>query len=117
MELDIGEFRDPIDGEKHDELAVGMLDLAAVDVNASDLIDLEAFPGFRRLGFGRPGDAVALEAPMQGAAAEIWDGVLEAAHHIVQRQQGPAPELHDDGLFSRGEHRAFGLFGIHRALG
>ena len=50
---------------------------------------------------------------MQTRARELWDAFTQAAHHIVQRQQGCAPELHDDGLFGRGKHRALGLSRAH----
>ena len=36
VELDEGELRDTIDGEEHVELAVGVAQLAAVDVDVAD---------------------------------------------------------------------------------
>ena len=41
VELDVGELRDPVDGQEHDELAVGVAQLAAVDVDVADLVGLE----------------------------------------------------------------------------
>ena len=41
VELDVGELRDPIDGQEHDQLAVGVAELAAIDVDVADLVGLE----------------------------------------------------------------------------
>ena len=76
MELDVGELRDAIDGEEHHEPAIGVTQLAAVDVNAVDFVGLEAFALLGRLLDRQPGDAVALEAAVQGAAAEMGDALL-----------------------------------------
>ena len=38
VELDVGEFRDPVDRQEHDELAVGVSQFAAVDVDVADLV-------------------------------------------------------------------------------
>lgn len=74
-------------------------------MDVADLVGLEPFA--LRLGLidRQPGDAVALEAAMQGAAAEVGDSVLQAAQHIVQRQQRLLPERHDDGFLCRRQHR------------
>ena len=55
-------------------------------MDVADLVGLEPFA--LRLGLvdRQPGDTVALEAAMQRATAEVWDGVPQAAEHIVQRQ-------------------------------
>ena len=45
---------------------------------------------------------MALQAAMKSTAAELWDGVAQAAHDVIERQQGAAPELDDDGLLVRG---------------
>src|SRR5215207_1086073 len=47
---------------------------------------------------GQAGDAMPPQAAVQGAAREGRDRLAWAAQHIVQRQQGAAPELDDDGL-------------------
>ena len=39
-----------------------------------------------------------LESAMKRAAAELWDGLLQAVHNVIERHQGAAPELDDDGL-------------------
>jgi hypothetical protein len=41
---------------------------------------------------------MAVQVAMKSAAAELWDGVAQAAHDVIKRQQGPAPKLDDDGL-------------------
>jgi hypothetical protein len=41
---------------------------------------------------------VALEATMQGASAQVWNGILQTAEDIIQRQEGSASELDDDRL-------------------
>src|SRR5690349_16759159 len=107
----MGELRDPIDRQEQDELAVGMVQFAAVDVDVSDLVALEAFACGSDLRLGQARDAVSLEAAMQCAAAEGGDGVLQAAEHVVEREEGSAAELDDDGLLGWGEDGAPGLFG------
>jgi len=76
--------------------------LGAVDVHVADLAGLEPFALVVCLGQGPPEDVVPLEAAVEGAAAEVGDGVPQRAHDIVQRQQGPAPECDDDGFFGGG---------------
>src|SRR4051812_44669044 len=58
-----------------------------------------------------------LQAAMKRAAAELRHGVSEAAHDIIQRQQGTAPELDDDGLLGRGQGGAAGLTPPHGGVG
>jgi len=41
VELDIGELRDPISRQEHDQLILGVAQLAAVDVDVADLVSLE----------------------------------------------------------------------------
>ena len=52
-----------------------------------------------------------LEAAMQSAAAQVGDGVFQAAHDVIEGQQGAAAELDDDGLFGEREHGALGGLG------
>ena len=117
VELDIGELRDPVDRQEHDEPAVGMSQLAAVEVDVADLIGLEPLA----LGLGlfdrQPGDAVALEAALQGAPAEVGDGIPQAAQHVVQRQQRLLAEGHHDGFLGRRQHRALGNLRAHLRIG
>lgn len=107
MELHIGELRHPVDGEKYDQPAFGMTKLAGIDVDVSDLGLGEASPLRRLLTIvGQPGDAVALEASMQGAPGQCREGFPQASQHIVQRWQRPAAELDAHDLFGRCEHAA-----------
>ena len=106
MELDVGELRDPVDGQEHDQLAVGVTQFATVDVDVADLVGLEPLAVLLCLLRRKPGDAMALQAPVQGAAAEIGDGVLQATKHIVQGQQSLLPERYHDGFLGRRQHRA-----------
>jgi hypothetical protein len=69
VELDVGELRDPIDGQEHDQLAVGVAEFAAVDVDVADLVGLEPLALLLGLLDRQSGDAMTLEAAMQGAAA------------------------------------------------
>src|SRR5947209_19976093 len=55
---------------------------------------------------GQPRDAVPLQAAMQGAAGEVRDGVFEAPHEVVERQQGAPAELDDDRFLGWREHGA-----------
>jgi hypothetical protein len=76
VELDAGEFRDPVDGKEHDQLAVGVAQLATVDVDVADLVGLEPLALLLGLLDRQPGDAVALQAAVQGAAAEVGEASL-----------------------------------------
>jgi len=98
VELDVGELRDPVDGQEHHQLAVGMAQLAAVDVHVADLVGLESPALLLGLFDRQSGDAMTLEATMQGTAAEVRDGVSQAAQHIVKWQKCRLPECHDDGF-------------------
>jgi hypothetical protein len=66
---------------------------------------------------GQAGDAVALQAAMERAAAELGDGVPEGAHDVIERQQSATPELDDDRLFGLGEDGAAGLTRPHGRVG
>ena len=65
VKLDIGEFRDAIDGEEHDQLAVGMAQFAAVDVDITDCCLCEPAALRRRLACQQPGAPMAFETAMQ----------------------------------------------------
>ena len=57
---------------------------------------------------------MALQAAVQGAAAEIGDGVLQTTKHIVQGQQSPsAKKRNHDGFLPAGVSTSvlFGVFG------
>ena len=109
VELDVGELRDPVDGEEHDEFAVGMGEFGAVDVDISNIISFEPLALFRGLARWEAGDAVALKATMQGASAQVWNGVLQTAEDVIQWQERPAPEFDDDGFLGRRQDRALRL--------
>ena len=93
VEFDVGELRDPVDGEEHDEFAVGVGEFGAVDVNISNVVSFEPVALFRRLTGREPGNTVALEAAVQGTSAQVWNGVLQTAEDVIQRQERPAPEI------------------------
>ena len=97
---------------------LGRAELGTVDVDVADLRFAERF-ALRAgvFGFRQAGDAMPLEAAMQSAAAQVGDGVFQAAHDVIERQQGAAAELDDDGLFGEREHGAFGSFGTHGGIG
>src|SRR5271169_6407734 len=98
MELDVGELRDPIDGQEHDKLAVGMTQFTTVDVDVADLIGLEPLAVLLCLLDGKPGDAMALKAAVQRAGAEIGDSGLQATEHRAQGQQSLLTERNYDGF-------------------
>src|SRR3954470_2650362 len=60
---------------------------------------------------------MALKAAMQGASAQVWNGVLQAAEDIVQWQKRSAPEFDDDGFLGRGQDRALRLRPHRRIAG
>ena len=117
-EGDVGELRDPVDGQEHKKLALSQPELADVDVDVAD-------PGFGEpLALGslfviprQAGDAVPLQAAVQGAAAEGRDGLAQAAEDVVERQQGASPELDDDRLLGLGQHGAARPAWPHRLVG
>ena len=116
VELDVGELRNTVDGEEHDQLAVGVAQLAAVDMHVADVVGLEASARLRGLGCRKAGDAVPLQTAMQGRAAEARNRLAQATQDIVQRQQRPAPELDHDGLLGRRQDRARGRLRTHRRI-
>ena len=56
---------------------------------------------------------MALEAAMQTGARELWDAVVQAAEHVVERQQCSAAELDDHGFLGRGQDGAVGRSWSH----
>jgi len=98
VEFDIGELRDPINGEEQDEFAVGVCEFAAVDMDVANIVGFEPLPLFRGLTRGQARDTVALKAPMQGTSAEIGYGVFQTAENVIQWQKCPASKLNDDCL-------------------
>jgi hypothetical protein len=110
VELDVGELRDAVDGQEHDEFAVGVSKFTAVDVDVSNIVSFEQLALFRGLARRQARDAMALEATMQGASAQVWDGVFQTAKDVIQWQKCPAPEFNDDRFLGRGQDRAFWLW-------
>jgi hypothetical protein len=49
VELDVGELRDPVDGEEHDEFSVRMGESGAVDVEVANVVSFEPLALFRSL--------------------------------------------------------------------
>ena len=49
---------------------------------------------------------MALQAAMQAGSGEFGDAVTPSSEHIVERQQGAPPELHDHSFLDRGQDRA-----------
>ena len=118
MELDAGELRDAVDGKEHVELAIGMPQLADVDVDVADRRLGEAATlrgGF--LACRQARDAVPVEASMKRAARQLWDRIPQASQNVVQRQQRSAPELDDHGLLDRRQYGAAGIVRSHRRVG
>ena len=101
VELDVGELRDPIDGEEHDELAIRVCEFGAVDMDVPNFVSFEPLALFRGFTGREPRNAMALKATMQGASAQVRNGVLQTIEAVIQWQQCAAPELDDDGLLGR----------------
>jgi hypothetical protein len=78
-----------------------VVEFGAVDVDVANVVSFEPLALFGDLGRRQSGDAMALKAVMQGASAQVWDGVLQTAEDIVERQEGSAPEFDDDGFLGR----------------
>jgi hypothetical protein len=117
-EGDVGELRAPVDGEEQEELALGQAQLADVDVDVADR-GLGEASAFRGLLFapGQARDAAADQATVQGAAGELGDALAQAAEHVIERQQGAAPELDHDGLLDLAQHGAARPGWPHRGVG
>jgi hypothetical protein len=111
VELDIGELRDPVDGEEHDKFAVGVGEFGAVDVDIANVVGFEPLALFCGLARWAARDAMALKTTVQGTSAEIWNGVLQTAEDIIQWQEGSASELHDDRLLGCTVLSGFGPMG------
>ena len=109
VEFDVSELRDAVDGEEHDELAVRVAQFGAVDVDIANIVRFEQLALFRGLARREARDTMALKAAMQGASAQVWNGVLQAAEDIIQWQESSAPEFDDDGFLGRGQDRALWL--------
>src|SRR5829696_1927734 len=69
-----------------------------------------------RVVLGQPRDAVAHEAAVERTAGQRGNALAQAAEHVIQGQQGAAPELDDDGLLDFGQHGAARPVGPHRLV-
>jgi hypothetical protein len=117
VELDVGELRDPVYGEEHDEFSVGVGEFGAVDVDIANIVSFEPLSLFRGFGRRESGDVMALKATVQSASAQVWNGVLQTAEDVIQRQECPPPEFNDDGFLGGGENRALRLRPHRRVVG
>src|SRR3546814_12558946 len=57
-----------------------------------------------------------LQAAVQGAAAEVGDGVPQAAQHVVQWKQRLLAEGNHDGFLAPRQHRALRRIRTHRRI-
>ncbi len=57
------------------------------------------------------------EAAVQGTARELGDALAQAPQNVIERQQGAAPELDDDGFLDFAQHGAAGPGWPHRLIG
>jgi DNA sulfur modification protein DndC len=104
VELDMGELGHAVDGEEHVALALGQAQFAGIDVDEADSGFGEATAlGRCLLALGQARDAVADQASVQGRAGETGDRLAQRAQNVVERQEGAAAELDDDGLLDLGQ--------------
>jgi hypothetical protein len=92
-----------------DALAVCVAQFGAVDVDIANIVRFEPLALFRDFARREARDAMALKAAMQGASAQVWNGVLQATEDIIQWQESSAPEFDDGGFLGRGQDRALWL--------
>jgi hypothetical protein len=117
-EGDVDELGHAVDRQEHEELARGQAQLADIDVDVADRSLGKALALGRLLLIPwQSGDAVPLEAAVQGAAGQPGDGLAQAAQDIIERQEGPAPELDDDRLLDLAQHAAARPAWPHRLIG
>jgi hypothetical protein len=117
-EADVGEFRDAVDREGHEQFAPRQAQLANIDVDVADLGLGEALAlGCSLIVTWQARDPVAYEAAVQGAARQPGDGPAQAAKDIIQRQEGAPSELDDNGLLGLAEHGAARPRGAHGGVG
>ena len=86
MELDVGELRDPVDGQEHDQLAVGVTQFATVDVDVADLVQT-----VRKLRDTK--SAVRISRPTIAQSGENHENSLSArlcgvSHRVFARSAG-----------------------------
>jgi hypothetical protein len=100
MDLDIDVAGGAVDGDKGvADAALQGRQVLQVDVNEADAGGLEG-AGLGLVRFGKPADAIALQAAMNGTARQL--GIDAPLHHfddIVQRQLQRRPQLADRPLF------------------
>jgi hypothetical protein len=64
--LDVGELRDPVDGEEHDEFAVRVCEFGAVDMDIANVVSFEPLALFRCMRWSRKiGQVVKLGSPFE----------------------------------------------------
>ena len=79
-----GELRCAVNGHEHVKLAFSRAQLGDVDVNVADGVVPELLPGLVAFDLRQPGNAVALEQPVQGGSAQMRDRFLQSIEAIVQ---------------------------------
>jgi hypothetical protein len=78
---------------------LGSMHFDDVDMEIANRITLELLPGrLVVLDAWQTGDAVTLQAAMQGGAAQMRDRRLKRVQAIIQGQQAMTPKRHDDGF-------------------
>jgi hypothetical protein len=53
----------------------------------ANIVRFEPLGRFRGFARREARDAMALQAAMQGASAQVWNGVLQAAEDVIQLQE------------------------------
>ena len=100
VQFDEGELGRSVDRDEQVELALRRSDFGDVDMEVADRIGLEfAFGRGFAFDLRQSGDAVALQAAMQGRARQVRDRRLQGIKAVVERQQRMPTEGNDDRLF------------------
>lgn len=85
MQFNESEFRCAIDGDEHVELALFGANFGNVDMEIADRIGFELLAdGLVAFDVGKFGDAVPLEATMQGRACQMRNGRLQRVESVVE---------------------------------
>ena len=117
MQFGVSELRRAVDGDKQVEPPLLGMNLGDVHVEVADGVFSELL--LRRLvafDLRQAADAVTLQTAMEAGAGQARDACLQSVEAIVEREQRPLTEGHDDGLLLRSENGRVGQARPHRSV-